>query len=125
MMPQFDNVNPGLNVDNDFKDQARREKEQLAGSMKESASADAESHELPKPSFELIIQQMAVPALMAMGIIESPDGQRNRDLDVAKMYIDTLGILEQKTKGNLTSEEKQMLEMALYEVRMQFVNASK
>ena len=124
-MPNFDNVNPGMNVDNDFKEQARREKDQLAGTMQGAASADDETPEIPEPSFELIIQQMAVPALMAMGIIESPDGQRNRDLDVAKLYIDTLGILEQKTKGNLTADEKQMLDMALYEVRMQFVNASK
>jgi hypothetical protein len=124
-MPNFDNVNPGMNVDNDFKEQARKEKDQLAGKMENAASADDETPEIPKPSFELIIQQMAVPALMAMGIIESPDGQRNRDLDVAKLYIDTLGILEQKTKGNLTADEKQMLDMALYEVRMQFVNASK
>lgn len=124
-MSKFDNVNPGMNVDNDFKEQARKEKDQLAGKMENAASADDETPEIPKPSFELIIQQMAVPALMAMGIIESPDGQRNRDLDVAKLYIDTLGILEQKTKGNLTADEKQMLDMALYEVRMQFVNASK
>ncbi len=124
-MPNFDNVNPGMNVDNDFKEQARKEKDQLAGKMENAASAGDETPEIPEPSFELIIQQMAVPALMAMGIIESPDGQRNRDLDVAKLYIDTLGILEQKTKGNLTADEKQMLDMALYEVRMQFVNASK
>ena len=124
-MSNFDNVNPGMHVDNDFKDQARREKDQLAGKLENAASTDDETPEMPKPSFELIIQQMAVPALMAMGVIESPDGQNNRDLDVAKLYIDTLGILEQKTKGNLTPDEKQMLDMALYEVRMQFVNANK
>lgn len=124
-MPTFDNVNPGMNIDNEFKDQARKEKEQLAGEIDGSAAEGDEATELPKPSFEMMIQQLAVPALMAMGVIEAPDGQKTRDLDMAKFYIDTMGILEQKTKGNLTTEEKQMLDMALYEVRMQFVNASK
>ncbi len=124
-MPTFDNVNPGMNIDNEFKDQARREKEQLAGKIDGPPAEGDEATELPKPSFEMMIQQLAVPALMAMGVIEAPDGQKTRDLDMAKFYIDTMGILEQKTKGNLTTEEKQMLDMALYEVRMQFVNASK
>jgi hypothetical protein len=124
-MPTFDNVNPGMNIDHDFKDQARKEKEELASKLDASPVQGDEAVEMPKPSFEMLIQQLAVPALMSMGIIEAPDGQKSRDLDMAKFYIDTLGVLEQKTKGNLTTEEKQMLDMALYEVRMQFVNASK
>ncbi len=134
-MPAYDNVNPGLHVDSDFKDQARREKEQLVEKLEgvaplqpradDDENAAAAAGEIPPPSFEIIVEQLMVPALMAMGLIETPDGKKTRDMNIAKFYIDTLAILETKTRGNLTDTEKQMLEMALYEARMQFVNANK
>ena len=59
---------------------------------------------------------------LALGGVEDPQTKRRYvDLDLAKHHIDTLRILEEKTRGNLTDEEKRMLDRALYETRMQYV----
>jgi len=60
--------------------------------------------------------------MYAMGMIPDPQsGQRVAVLDLARHHIDMLGVLEEKTKGNLTEEEEQLLSGALYELRMQYV----
>ena len=46
------------------------------------------------------------------------------NLDMAKHQIDILGILEEKTKGNLSDEEKHLLDAALYETRMRYVSVA-
>ena len=46
------------------------------------------------------------------------------DLPAAQQMIDILALLEQKTRGNLTAEERAMLEQVLYELRLRFVEAS-
>jgi hypothetical protein len=59
---------------------------------------------------------------MALGGYEDPQTKRRYvDLELAKHYIDTLVLLEQKTKGNLTEDEKKLLDRSLYEARMQYV----
>ena len=45
------------------------------------------------------------------------------NLDGARQMIDILGLLEEKTRGNLTAEERQLLEQVIYELRLRFVNA--
>ena len=63
---------------------------------------------------------------MFLGLIESPvEGGIKIDLDSARELIDLLGLLEQKTKGNLTAEEERMLEEVLAYLRMQYVATSK
>ena len=47
------------------------------------------------------------------------------NLDGARQMIDILGLLEEKTRGNLTAEERQLLEQGLYELRLRFVEANK
>ncbi len=46
------------------------------------------------------------------------------NLDMAKYQIDLLGVLEEKTRGNLTADEQRIFDAALYEVRMRFVSVS-
>ena len=46
------------------------------------------------------------------------------NLDMAKFNVDLLGVIEEKTKGNLSAEEQKMLDNALYEVRMRFVSVA-
>ena len=59
---------------------------------------------------------------MALGGMEDPQsGQRFVDLDLAKHHIDTLAMLEEKTKGNLSAEEAAALKNTLSELRMGFV----
>ena len=75
--------------------------------------------------FQLVVSlQMA--AMQNMGKIASPiTGKIERNLDQAKVSIDMLSMLSGKMEGNLTDEEKDLLDRALYELRMNFVDESK
>ena len=60
--------------------------------------------------------------MLQMGLVEDPEqGRLPPDLQAARQTIDLLGVLEEKTHGNLTDKEKQLLEQVLAELRMVFV----
>ncbi len=75
--------------------------------------------------FQLVVSlQMA--AMQNMGKIASPfSGKIERNLDQAKVSIDMLAMLSKKMDGNLTREEEDLLDRALYELRMNFVDETK
>lgn len=104
-------------VDDDWKAQARREKEQLA------ATESAHGHEaMPAASFAELLNLIAVQALAGLGALAGPGGERiPPDLHVAKHFIDMLQVLDEKTKNNLTPSERQLLDQVLYEMRMRYV----
>jgi len=80
---------------------------------------------MPKPSFLMLVVGLATQVSMNLGEVPNPvTGETARDLEHAKYTIDLLGILKEKTKGNLTEEEHRALEMTLYDLRMKFVKAS-
>ena len=59
---------------------------------------------------------------MCLGDIEDPgSGQKQVDLELAKHNIDLLEVLEEKTQGNLSENEKKLLDSVLYELRMRYV----
>jgi hypothetical protein len=69
------------------------------------------------------LMSIASNAASALGMMEHPvTHQREVDLELAKHWIDVLGMLQQKTKGNVTSQEQQILEGFLSDLRMQFVS---
>jgi hypothetical protein len=71
----------------------------------------------------MVIQQTNM-ALMFLGHVPSPDtGERVRDLDAARLFIDQLEMLELKTKGNLDKQEDQLIKQSLTSLRMAFVQA--
>lgn len=79
----------------------------------------------PPIKFEHLVQQLYLSALMQMGAA-TPEGQRPRvDIIGARQSIDLLGVLEEKTKGNLSDNEARMLETVLFELRMTFLELSK
>lgn len=79
----------------------------------------------PPIKFEHLVQQLYLSALMQMGAA-TPEGQRPRvDIIGARQSIDLLGVLDEKTKGNLTPNEARMLETVLFELRMTFLELSK
>lgn len=61
-----------------------------------------------------------------LGDVQDPDAGRRSDVNLpaAHQMIDILGLLEEKTRGNLSAEERQLLEQAIYELRMRFVEVS-
>jgi hypothetical protein len=79
----------------------------------------------PPIKFEHMVQQLYLSALMQMGAA-TPEGQRPRvDIIGARQSIDLLGVLEEKTKGNLTATEVRMLDTVLFELRMTFLELTK
>lgn len=71
----------------------------------------------------MLVTTLATQATLAMGQMPAPDGQQPAvDLAVAKHFIDTLDVLEEKTKGNLTAQESGMLSGILHQLRMLYVD---
>lgn len=115
-----DNQQPKIIVDDDWKSAARAEKEKLAQSQAPKAEADDDA--MPdQPSLEHLVTLLASQSLMYLGQIPDQSGRGVVALDIAKMQIDLLGVLEDKTKGNLTADESTLLKGTLAELRTIFV----
>ena len=119
---------PRIIVDEDWKAQAEVEKQRLAeqeDAAQERGAAGGEARQLPQASFTTLVSGLTTQVLFSLGAVPDPaTGQRYRDLDLAKHHIDTLGVLEEKTRGNLSAEEKKLLDSALYECRMAYVRVA-
>jgi hypothetical protein len=75
----------------------------------------------PAMSFEQLVQSIYMTAIMQLGGA-TPEGQKPQvDILGARQSVDMLGILAEKTKGNLTPDESRLLDSALFEVRMAFL----
>jgi hypothetical protein len=83
--------------------------------------AAAGQRELPQASFATLVQSILTQVLFYLGDLSTRGGEPMINLDMAKHNIDTLAVLEEKTRGNLTEEEKRLLDAALYEARMRYV----
>jgi hypothetical protein len=111
-----------IHIDDDWKAEAEQNKERLAAA--EEGAGEAGMGDIPPASLPGLINILAMPAAMYIGGAQTPDGQMiPADIGAAKFHIDMLGVLEEKTKGNLTDEERQMLSAVLYELRMRFAAA--
>jgi len=90
----------------------------------EEAVSD-EDFQLPEINFPTFIFSLNSSALVHLGVIEDPATQQKvKNLPMAKQTIDILGMLEEKTKGNLLDDEANMLKTMLYELRMLYVKES-
>lgn len=77
---------------------------------------------LPQINFPTFVASLNASALVHLGVIEDPvSGKVEKNLPMAKQTIDILGMIEDKTKGNLTSDEASMIKHILYELRMIYV----
>lgn len=81
---------------------------------------------IPEINFSMFILSLATSVQVHLGVVANPaTGKQEMDVDLAKQTIDILGILQEKTKGNLTDEEGRLLEHVLYDLRMMFIEANK
>lgn len=81
---------------------------------------------LPEVNFSTFIFSLSSTALYHLGEIADPQtGERRQDLPLAKHSIDTLGMLRDKTKGNLTKDEEKLLDSILTELRLRYVKLNK
>jgi hypothetical protein len=82
---------------------------------------------LPPVDFSSFLLSLATSALYHLGLVADPETGRPGapDLPLARQTIDTLAMLEEKTRGNLDQEEQRLLKSILAELRLRFVEAGK
>jgi hypothetical protein len=81
--------------------------------------------DLPKLDFSTFVLGIIGSAYVHLGDAPSPDGSVEQDIVLARQNIDLLGLLQEKTKGNLTGDEERLLDQALYDLRMRFLEVAK
>lgn len=73
------------------------------------------------PSFYDLVALLAEPVAIYLGDAELPDGQTHENLEMARLHIDLLDVLRQKSAGNLTAQESAVMEDVLYRLRLRYV----
>jgi hypothetical protein len=88
--------------------------------------AEPEAAGEPGGEFARMVSSLATTAYSALGLLSDPAaGPRHRDLAIARQMIDWLAVLEQKTRGNLSFEESDLLSRVLYELRLAYVEVGR
>jgi len=79
---------------------------------------------MPDVTFASFFMALNTSALFHLGEIADPaTGQRQKDMLMAKHTIDTMSMLQDKTKGNLNAEEAELVENTIYDLKMRYVSA--
>lgn len=115
------------NNDDDVKKDQQNGKtaEQVAKDYDAAKKQDA-GPQLPKMDFSMFIFSLNSSALVHLGMLDDPStGAKSQNAAAAKQTIDILAMLEQKTRGNLTREEEDMLKHILYDLRMMYVKETR
>lgn len=112
-------------VDDDWKKQAQAEKEKVQKELEEEKQKE-QTQQLPEGNFSSLVSMLATQSFYALGLIGNPeDGSAPEpNIELAKYTIDMLNDLEEKTKGNLSKEEEEILKAAVSQLRMAFVQVS-
>ena len=87
--------------------------------------ADSGREELPPLDFTHFVLSLANTALFQLGLIRGPESEAQKDLAGARQTIDLIAMLEEKTRGNLTDQENQILTETLFQLRMAYVESAK
>ena len=89
-------------------------------------AAAMEAGAVPPATFEFLVHTLFTQALMALGRIPNPITKKaHRNVPTAKHFIDMLSMLEQKTAGNLSTDERRLLEEVQHQLRLQYVEETK
>jgi hypothetical protein len=140
---------PSLHIDNDWKKQAQEEKRRLVEQEQKRqeqeraaraapptispepamagagpASAGRGGREAPQANFNTLVQSHWTQAMLYLGELAMSGMEPVVDLDRAKHQLDMLGVIEDKTKGNLAEDEQRLLDGALYETRARYINVA-
>lgn len=109
-------------VDEDWKSQVEREREELEKTPEETDAAATAPGQIPPATFATLVTSIGTQALMTLGQIADPaTGQAIYHPDLARHHIDSLVVLQEKTEGNLAEDEKEMLDQFISELRQIFV----
>ncbi len=137
---------PKIQIDDDWKAQAKAEKAKLEEQVKQSESKPGGAagtgpagvagagaagrgaggpQQIPPASFETLVSEHVSRAFTFLGAIPEPSsGRRIQHLDLARHYIDLLAVIQEKTEGNLTEDEAKALTSTLYELRQAYIQIS-
>jgi hypothetical protein len=109
------------------KEEDRLRDEQAAGRPAATSSEDEDPFvKLPRVDFSILVQMFAAQAMTAMGFIAAPGSEKPvQRLPLARHFIDLLGVLEEKSRGNLTPREEQLLSSTLHDLRLAYVELSR
>jgi hypothetical protein len=118
-------------IDEDWKSQVQAEKEAATHPTPTPSPSAAESSNeiadppMPPASLELLLTTLATEALVALGQVPHPaTGKVQVQRNQAKFLIDTMDVLREKTKGNLSNSEQQVLDSLLHQMRMVFIQTA-
>ncbi|MCK5419191.1 MAG: DUF1844 domain-containing protein [Desulfobacterales bacterium] len=101
-----------------------QEKEAETNETSEEPTAETQEPPLqfPEINFPTFVASLNASALLHLGAIEDPSsGKKDKNLPMAKQTIDILNMLQEKTSGNLSKEEEDMLKNVLYDLRIMYV----
>jgi hypothetical protein len=99
-------------------------KKETKAEEKEARKEEEQPRPVPEVNFSAFVYSLSTSALVHLGEIPEPITEKmDKNLPLAKQTIDILGILQEKTKGNLTQEEENLLNSFLYDLRMRYVKA--
>ncbi|MEX0937470.1 MAG: DUF1844 domain-containing protein [Pirellulales bacterium] len=126
-------------IDEDWKSQVEAEREaarqqkqpsseasdpssEASDTVERAKPADPTAGQMPPATFQMLVTTLATEAMVGLGQIPLPGlSEPTVNLAQAKYFIDTLEVLEEKTRGNLTTEESQSLTDLLYQLRLAYV----
>ena len=109
----------------DAKREERAEPPPAAATHAAAEPPPADAHPHQEINFSTFVMGLSTQALMHLGEIADPEAPHGLDLPAAKQMIDLLGILREKTTGNLEPAEEQLLSSMLYDLRMRYVEVSR
>ena len=89
-----------------------------------ASPAEHDAGGLPAIDFATFVLSLSHSALVHMGDAPDPDDKRSVNLPLARQTIDLLSLLQDKTRGNLSGPEERILEQALYDLRLRYVEVS-
>jgi hypothetical protein len=105
---------------------AKGESGRKEGPEREGGEKKPEPHPLQEIDFSAFIFSLSTSALLHLGEVPDPATQkREKNLPLAKQTIDILGMLQEKTQGNLNPEEKKLMEAILTDLRWRYVREAK
>lgn len=113
---------PEKTVDEEWKKTVQEEKETVGEEKPEQKT----KQRIPEASFNLFISSLVTQILINLGEVENPfNKKKEQNLDQAKFIIDTLQIIRDKTRGNLSDDEEKYLDTMLYDLRMRYIEKAK
>lgn len=93
---------------------------------REQAGPDTGRESLPEASFSILVSSLASQAMISLGALKNPvTGKTEKNIQQARLTIDLLDLLQEKTRGNLDKQEEQLLNSVLYQLHLQYTEGVK